>query len=191
MGLPGELDLVFEAAQSLSYGTGRLRAAKSAKYCKPPSNTRPGNGCCTTCGEPSHTEQFVVYRPNEEKMFRTQTTCRGRPPCPVVVNDRANAPPEKRSEGESIVNSMPKCACGCGRQVKGPGRKLASRQCIGAYNSKKRVWSPRSEASGLLEESIRLAGLVPRDTRAQFFQKVVELVNSAEDITAANTYRAP
>lgn len=88
------------------------------------------------------------------------------------------------------MNALPKCACGCGQVVKSPGRKLASRRCIGAYNANKKEEPPalvqpvqaERPSNAVLEECIRLARSIPRNSREEFFQRVVDLVNLSEDL---------
>lgn len=91
----------------------------------------------------------------------------------------------EKSTDMTIVK-LPLCACGCGRQVKSPGRKLYSRQCIGRYNAnaKGTVGSRRSSSSTpvLLERLISLVREVPRESRGSFLAQIVELVNAEEDL---------
>ncbi len=188
MQLRDELALAFEAAESVSYGAfsgpvswGRSTAFQSSKRDDVGNKVR-----CSLCGGRALEESMRLYRPGEEKVIRVQTTCQEKPACPVQIRD--NHPSQVEPEGmiESAMNAMPLCACGCGKRVKSPGRKLASRQCIGAYNATRpgteREDSGELTAVDLLEQSIRLVEHVPRSARSRFFQRVVEMVNSAEDM---------
>ncbi len=81
------------------------------------------------------------------------------------------------------ITKLPLCACGCGRQVKSPGRKLYSRQCIGRYNAGAKSGAPRRTSTPvLLERLISLVREVPRDSRSSFLAQVVEVVNAEEDL---------
>lgn len=184
LGLQRELSLVMEAARSVSYGSQQVSAPR-ALYSAPSTRfSHPNTTVCATCGKPSRVERLTVSRPNEAKIFRTQITCQGKPPCEVVIQDSKDPPSRERdqNEGEKPMNSMPECACGCGKRVKEPGRKLASRQCIGAYNATKRTATLPVSTGGLLEEAVRIVSSVPRAARTEFFRKVVELVNTAEEL---------
>lgn len=187
MGLLDELDLVFEAAHSVNYGRQRTPAPAISSTNQRRAVGPTGSHCvCVSCGSESVKEHLLVYRPDEATIYRTQITCKGRPACSVVIQD-SDRPPTlkpKPNKGDTIMNAMPKCACGCGETVKAPGRKLASRQCIGAYNATKRQPQDLTESGQLLEEAIRLVSSLPRGSRAQFLQKVVELVNTAEELTS-------
>lgn len=89
---------------------------------------------------------------------------------------------------EMTITKLPLCACGCGRQVKSPGRKLYSRQCIGRYNAGAKTGVPRRATSTpvLLERLISLVREVPRESRSSFLAQVVEVVNAEEDLQENN-----
>lgn len=185
LGLSEELALAFESAFSVSYGSPVARGLVSKKGALSARSNGSPTAVCGSCGGPARAESLVVHRPNQPAVFRTQTTCLGRPACAVWVTD-STEPTSAQSEeprGDIVVNSMPKCACGCGKTVKTLGRKLATRQCIGAYNAVKREPSADSGSEFVLEDAIRLVARIPRSARLQFFQKIVDLVNSAEDVT--------
>lgn len=85
---------------------------------------------------------------------------------------RPQEPPAKADD------NLPFCACGCGKKVKASGRKLASRNCIGVYNARKRS----TVSEGLVEECIKLARQVPPGARKEFFQRVLSLLEFSENL---------
>lgn len=79
--------------------------------------------------------------------------------------------------------SLPLCACGCGRRVKAPGRKLHCRACVGRYSAILREEGPDlDDDTDLIEQAKRLVREVPAEARLEFFQRVVELVNAEDDL---------
>ena len=180
MNCGGELELAFEAARAINYGSGCY-----VPYKAPKRETREFNkeqlDVCDTCGGRARQEFLTVKRPGAPVVFRRQKTCLQSPPCQVTVHD-SHTPTESEKRGVVRLSELPLCACGCGNRVKSEGRKLASRRCIGAYNASSESRVTEVRADQVLENCVKLAKQIPRSQRDNFFRKVVELVNMTEDL---------
>ncbi|MBI3926001.1 MAG: hypothetical protein HY319_10710 [Armatimonadetes bacterium] len=162
---------------------------------------------CPTCHGRAVRQTFMLFRPGQSPILRTQLVCQRIPRtrrnlrreglCPVVTQDHypgsnglTQGPAGSRVScvSNNHQEKLPLCACGCGRRVKALGRKLHCRSCIGRYNAQSRIAAPEEISASWKDEEHPLRAVkelvssIPRDSRAEFFEKLVALVNQEEDL---------